>query len=129
MRGEAPGARREVDADISADRPEVDLPAPIAQRREPQAQMVTLMDRIARLLEAGVLTAPEHIERAHRCIPVAATEQEGFERSPGRAGAERLGDLPIAGDKRTADLVAVPDQDEVDRVSVAGAVAPRGVRR
>src|SRR5262249_26042651 len=53
---EVPGAWSEVDADVAADRPEPHVPSPEAQRRQPEAEVVALMDGVPRLLESRILT-------------------------------------------------------------------------
>src|SRR4029453_3287824 len=129
MRREAPGAWREVDADVAADRPEPHTPAPEAQRRQPEAEGVALVDGVPRLLESRLLTTPEYVERAHGRVAVAPAERERLERFPHGTGSQRFGDVPPGANERAADLVGRADQHEIQRVAAPGAVAPRRAPR
>src|SRR5262245_14930803 len=129
MRREVPGAWGEVDADVAADRPEPHVPSLEAQRRQPEAEMVALVDGVPRLLESRVLTTPEHVERAHGRVAVALAERERLQRSPHGTGPHCFGDLPPGANERAPDLVGRSDQDEIQGVAAPGAVAPRRASR
>src|SRR5262245_13376477 len=116
MRREVPGAWGEVDADVAADRPEPHVPSLEAQRRQPEAEMVALVDGVPRLLESRVLTTPEHVERAHGRVAVALAERERLQRSPHGTGPHCFGDLPPGANERAPDLVGRSDQDEIQGV-------------
>src|SRR5262245_53721656 len=129
MRREGPGPWGEVDADVAADRPEPHLPALEAQGRQPEAEVVALVDGVPSLLESRILTTPEHVERAHGRVAVALAERERFQRSPHGTGTHRFRDMPSGAHERAADLVWLADQDEIEGVAAPGAVAPRRARR
>src|SRR5262249_20235610 len=114
----------EVDADVAADRPEPHVPSPEAQRRQPEAEVVALMDGVPRLLESRILTTPEHVERAHGRVAVAPAERERLQRLPHGTGPQRFRDVPPGANERAADLVGRADQDEIQGVAAPGAVAP-----
>ena len=86
------------------------------------------MDRVARLLHAHVLRSAEEVERTHGRVLVLATE-EGLEGPPRRGEGELFGLVPPAPDQGGTDPLLVPDQDEVDGVSLANAQLRGGAAR
>src|SRR5262249_52368083 len=95
-----------------------------AEWRQPQPQVQPLVDRLAHLLEGKVLAAPLEKERTDRGVPVTPAEGERPHRPPAGPEGNRLRLVPGRAEP-AEDGVEVADDDQVERVALAGAAAVR----
>src|SRR6478735_12390557 len=87
-------------ADVAADLAHPDGLAVVEHRAAPKAQMITLMDTVARLLQRDVLRPAKKIQVADRRVRVSLPRQSGFHRPHHRALPGRLRRTPATTHQR-----------------------------
>ena len=112
-----PDFRSKPHTDIPADLSDKDRFALIAHRGVPEAQVIALMDIVARLLAGEILAAAFKVKRTHRRIPVARPEQKGLDRLPHGGGIGFFGRKPAPAGESGGDVLKVADDDKIEGIA------------
>ncbi len=108
---------RKAHADVAADLPDPDGLSLERHRREPQAEVITLVDVLADALQRDVLPATEKVQAADRGIAIGAARKKRRRCLPAGGCRHRLRFVPVRADDGVIDVLRFADNDDVQGVA------------
>src|SRR5678816_2625540 len=114
---------------VAADLAHPDGLAVVEHRAPPEAQVVALMDIVARLLQPDVLRPAKQVEVADRRVRVSLPRHSGSHYPHHRALPGYFRRAPAAAHQRGEGVLDTADDDEVERVAIARPILIRGATR
>ena len=108
-------------ADVAADLADPDLLAVVTHRAAPEAQVIALVDVVARLLQRKVLWAPIQVQVADRRVRVTFPCQRGTDHLHHRARPGRFARAPAPANERRKGVFDASDDHQIERIAVLGA--------
>src|SRR5262249_2977195 len=125
MCGQVPGLVSEPNANISAYLSDPDSPAVKCERRQPQPSMNAFIDCGSSLLQNDVLPATKYIKWTNRRGQKLIPKYKSSRGIDGTRHIELSCEMPTAGNKWNDWIPLTLHDDEIERITVTGAVGVR----
>jgi hypothetical protein len=109
-------------ADVAAHLSHPDRQPFAAERCQPEPDVIALGDVQAPTLQRDVLLAPERVQRTHRRLEHFTVRDGRADHAANAVDGDCFGEIPAARRHGREHVRAIPDDDDVERVALAGTV-------